>query len=384
MVAQQSSFIVFSDDWGEHPSSCQHIFRNIPDEYRVLWVNTIGMRNPTLTIGDVKKIFFKSLRMFRGLFENRREVDLPTNFYVIQPPQLPFSNIPLIRWINRTLVCSSLKKYVAAMEITSPIIVATAPNACDYIGQLGEEKVVYYCVDDFTEWPGLEKELVRSMEEELIRKTDVFIATSDELYEKLSTGGKEVHLLTHGVDYKFFRKKVDQEHYLLQDIPKPRVGYFGLFDKRSDQDLIVGLADRMPDISFVITGNVEVDTSRLKEKKNIFFTGSIPYSELPDMACGWEVCILPYRINKLTDAIQPLKLKEYLATGKPVISTPIKEAVKLSPYLMIARASQEWEKGIRDNIHGTSPELKDKIQLFLQKESWGSKTESFFKICLEG
>ncbi|MBI4681393.1 MAG: glycosyltransferase [Nitrospirae bacterium] len=273
---------------------------------------------------------------------------------------------------------------MAILNMEAPTCIITAINACDYIGLFNERRVVYYCVDDFSEWPGLEKKRIQSMEGELLKKADIIVATSDELYRRLSSTGKEIHLLTHGVDYEFFKKKVDQEHPLLKEIPKPRVGYFGLFDKRSDQELIAAVAERMPNFSFIITGNVEVDTAGLRAKKNIYFTGGIPYRELPAMASGWDICILPYKINKLTDSIQPLKLKEYLSTGIPVVSTPIKESVKLGMYLSIAKTPQEWEEKIKENIKGTSVKQKNQIQSFLEKESWNSKAELFFNICLKG
>lgn len=377
-------FIVFSDDFGEHPSSCQHLFRYLPGKYPVLWVNTIGMRNPKLTLRNLQKTFSKSKRMIQCLFRRKEEnASRGDNFHILQPPMLPFLNIPVIRKTNRFLVCSSVKRRLRTLKMKSPIMVTTVPNACDYAGRLGERRVIYYCVDDFSEWPGLEKELVRSMEEDLIRKSDIFIATSKNLYDRLSGYGKEVHLLTHGVDYGFFKTAPDKEHPLLERIPKPRVGYFGLFDDRSDKELLLETARRLPDVSFIITGNVETDISGLQREKNIYFTGSIPYAELPTMAKGWDVCMLPYKVNKLTDAIQPLKMKEYLATGKPVISTPIKEALNMEDYIVIAKTVDNWDEGIRMCVRGSLPAgERKKIDSFLQKESWPSKAEWFFALCL--
>jgi hypothetical protein len=96
-----------------------------------------------LTIRDAKKVFSKSVRMFRGVFEKHRENRFQSNFHVIQPPQLPFSNIHLVQGINRTLVRSLLKNFISAQEMHSQIIVATAPNACDYLGPLGEKRTIF-------------------------------------------------------------------------------------------------------------------------------------------------------------------------------------------------------------------------------------------------
>ncbi len=139
----------------------------------------------------------------------------------------------------------------------------------------------------------------------------------------------------------------------------------------------------MPDISWVITGNIESDVSSLRNYNNIYFTGSVPYHELPAMAGGWDICMLPYMVNPLTDAIQPLKIKEYLATGKPVISTPIREALRLRAQVTIAETVDDWIKSIRLLVEGISEEALAARTLFLQKESWSQKAEQFFSLCMD-
>jgi glycosyltransferase involved in cell wall biosynthesis len=200
--------------------------------------------------------------------------------------------------------------------------------------------------------------------------------------ENFKKHGKRPTLLTHGVDVDLFTNPHIEEHALLGAIPKPRVGYFGLFDDRSDQDLLHNLALLKPDVSFVITGGIETDISRLQDLKNVYFTGSIPYVEVPAMAKGYDICMLPYKLNKLTDAIQPLKFKEYFATGKPVISTPINEARNLADYVDVASSAEEWATTIQSYLDGESPRNQENRQLFLQGESWKEKSEQFLNLCL--
>lgn len=376
-------FLVFSDDFGKHPSSCQHLFSFVPVGHQVLWVNTIGMRSPRLTSRDLHKALTKSGKMLSGVF-NKKIQTSTDRIKVCQPPMLPFLNIPLIRIINKKSVTRHVSKQLVLLKMKSPICVITAPNACDYIGQFNESKIVYYCVDDFSEWPSLNKDLIKGMENELIYKSDVFIATSQNLADKLAAKGKKVHLLTHGVDSDFFRNTSKTEHPLLAGIPRPRVGYFGLFDARSDINLIKTVATRMPDISFIITGDIETDISDLRKVKNIFFTGRVPYNELPKIAYNWEICMLPYLVNILTNAIQPLKIKEYLATGKPIISTPIKEACNLGDFVIIAQTADEWERKIRSSLRKFHHEQIEKRNEFLKKESWADKAKTFFHICQYG
>lgn len=377
------SFLVLSDDWDEHPSSCQHLFRRISKKYKVLWVNTIGMRNPKLALTDFHKAVTKMRKMFNWSGD-RIQQELSSNGVVAcQPPMLPFVKLPGVRQINKATVRKSIRNRLANLGMRSPILVTTVPNACDYIGSFGESKVIYYCVDDFSEWPGMEKKMVRKMEDGLVGKSDSLVATSQKLFDRLAGSGKPTYLLTHGVNTEFFQQNVAREHALLNGIPSPRVGYYGLFDERSDHDLLAELARRMPDVSFVITGRVESFTLPQKKIPNVYFTGSVPYGELPAMIKGWDVLILPYLMNDLTEAISPLKLKEYLAAGKPVVSSPIPEVVKMREYVLLARTAEEWEKHLRscllqpDSVERMSPDR------LLQDETWEKKAEEFLRICRE-
>ncbi len=179
-------------------------------------------------------------------------------------------------------------------------------------------RVVYYCVDDFTKWPGFDIELVREMEHHLIQRADVIVAASPKLRDRLAKWGKPVHLLTHGVDFDHFGSSVLVEHHCLAGIRKPRVGFFGLVDSRMDQQLLCDVAKRMPEVSFVLAGPVQASVRQLTMCGNIHLPGPIPYLELPAFVSGMDVLCVPYKSGHLGDSLSPLKLKEYLVTGKPI------------------------------------------------------------------
>ena len=379
---QQLAFLVFSDDWGEHPSSCQHIFKHIVKEHKVLWVNTIGMRNPKLSITDFGKVFYKIRKMIFGTGSSIEQSLHPPNLKVCQPLMLPYANFLLVRKLNKYLVVRSVQSKMAEFKMGKAIFVTTVPNACDFVGKFGAKKNVYYCVDDFTEWPGMEHDLVRLMEMKLIEKTDCFIATSQKLYEKLLPYGKPIKLLSHGVDVELFRNMEIEEHSLLKNIPKPRVGYYGLFDERSDQRLLADLAARLPDVSIVITGRVETDVSLLIEAPNIYFTGAVPYHDLPSIVAGWEACILPYKRNKLTESISPLKLKEYIATGKPIIASPIQELSQYAEYLDLCESTQAWVRIIKRILTSQLFSNKNERKESIEQESWEIKANFFLDFIL--
>ncbi|MER2603608.1 MAG: glycosyltransferase [Candidatus Competibacter phosphatis] len=374
-------FIVFSDDWGVHPSSCQHLFRQVAASHRVLWVNTIGMRNPTLSWTDAKKAMMKVSRMLRRARSSGEGSSTNPKVDVCQPAMLPFSSLSLVRYFNRHSVVTAVRGRTRALGMDRPVIVSTVPNACDYIESLDRSYVVYYCVDDFTQWPGLQHDLVREMEGRLVAQADLLVATSEQLYRRLVATGKPSHLLSHGVDLDLFGQPAQEEHPCLAGVARPRAGYFGLFDERSDQRLLAALAARMKDFSFVLTGPVAVNVAGLAANPNIRFTGAVNYEELPKVIAGLDVLILPYVVNDFTATISPLKLKEYLVTGRPVVSTPIAEAKALREHVMIAGTLDDWIMALRSALAEDTVGRRRRMLGLLRDDTWAAKAETFISFC---
>jgi glycosyltransferase involved in cell wall biosynthesis len=379
---QWPSFIVFSEDWGEHPSSCQHLFRRIAMDHPVLWVNTVGMRTPRLSWSDFDKARIKVAKMLSGTRGGQRARAESLNLRVTQPKMLPFPNA-FVRMLNRRSVVAAVTRAAADFGISKPIIVCAVPNACDFVDALGRQRVVYYCVDDFTQWPGLDHRLVREMDQRMIDASDVLIATSTKLESRLSMSGKPTHLLHHGVDLELFSRQGATEHRVLANIPGPRAGYFGLFDNRNDLELIAAVARRLPDISFVFTGPVTADATSLRSLPNIHFTGPVPYHELPDLIRGLQVLFIPYLVNDFTDSISPLKLREYLATGKPIVTTPMAEARPLAAHMTLAAGAEAWESALRDALRAHI-DSREGLAEMLRNDSWDAKARDFLNMCTDG
>ena len=374
-------FLVFSDDWGGHKSSCQHIFGHIAKNHRVLWVNTVGMRSPTLTATDVRKAVHKLSRMLMWKREIVRE-ERPRQFVMVcQPFMLPFGRCDSIRRLNARSVTRSVRAQLARTGIERPVIVTTVPNTGDYADLLGDSLVVYYCVDDFSLWPGLDAEIVRDMEQRLVARADVILAASDESYRRLSLSGKPTYLIPHGVDLAHFSAKVEIEHPVLKTIPEPRVGFFGLIDGRMDQTLVSDVARRMPDYSFVFAGPRDATAQNLATGQNVHFIGQIRYEDLPALIAGLEVLVIPYKTGSLANVLSPLKLREYLATGKPIVSTPIAAARDWAQYVAVASDAEGWMKTISALIRNGPRATTSDIQLTLSKESWEQRASTLLNIC---
>ena len=375
-------FLVFSDDWGEHPSSCQHIFKEIAKDYRVVWVNTIGMRNPTLTLRDLKKAAKKILKMVRLNRCKRRAATQLENIAICQPLMLPFTRSRFARRFNRWSVTRRVVSELKSRTINEPIIVTTVPNAAEYPKLLRSGSTIYYCVDDFFRWPGLDSMRVNEMEEDLIGYADVIIAASDSLAKKFESSNLPVYILTHGVDVEHFQNLNTTEHLKLLTINRPRIGFFGLVDDRMDWALIDAIARDAKGISFVFAGKVDATAGRLPKRQNIHFLGNVEYSELPSFIVGMEVLMIPYKTTGIGEMIAPLKLKEYLCTGKPVLVTPFSEMRRYAPPVRIAKTPEEWSEALNAVLNQLNCEEHRQITSDLKSESWCEKAKAFIEIAM--
>jgi len=375
-MLENQNFIVFSDDWGRHPSSCQHLFSKIAAKNRVLWVNTIGMRLPKVSSYDFSRILDKLFSCAK-----RRE-QREGNIIVYSPFMTPFSNIPIFRKLNKKLLISGIGKCLKKYKMGNPILITTVPNICDVVGYLGEKKAVYYCVDDFTKWHGVMKELMTEMENELLNKVDLILATSENLYANKKSSRCSTFLLSHGVDIDHFKKGSLPETVVppqIQRIKRPIIGYFGLFDPRLDIELLKYVLRVHPEWSLVILGKSMISGGHFRHYNNIHFLGSVEYELLPNYTRAFDVCMLPYLIDKLTININPLKLREYLAIGKPVVVTKLPEVEKYKNIIKIAENKEQFVKFIESSLIEDSKGDARKRQEAVRAETWENKVEEMSK-----
>lgn len=363
------NIVCFSDDWGRHPSSCQHLMGRLSQKNKVLWVNTIGMRNPTLTKYDILRIGEKILSWLKPL---RR---VHKNLYVYSVPMLPYNNLKMVRWLNKQGMIITLKWLLRYLKMKDPILWTSVPNVVDIVGLIGERKDVFYCYDEFSKWPGISHKIVTQMEQELIEKVDLILTTSTKLYQEKKSSKCHTYLLPHGVDLEHFAKVSNEETEIAEEIlniKKPIIGFYGVIDERMDRELIRYIASSLPDVSIVFLGRRLIN---LPEAKNIHFLDEVPYERLPNYVKAFDVCIIPYLVNELSKYINPLKFKEYLATGKPVVSTPLEEVLKYKEVIKIAANKEDFVNRIKWAIKEDKKETIKKRQNSVKNESWETKVE---------
>jgi glycosyltransferase involved in cell wall biosynthesis len=325
------NIVCLASNWFEHPTSKHHVMRILAEHNHVLWVNYHASRRPKLGGRDARII----ARRLRQVCGGARRVS-PT-LDVLSPLLVPMPDSWLARHVNGRVLARQIR---AALRRTgrpqSPQVAARptqlwlfTPDVPELIGLLPAERVVYYCVDDFGAFAGFDPALVAELERRTIAASDVVVASSTKLYEQCRPQHGNTHLVLHGVDYEHFAAAADLSPDAIPDdikhLPRPVLGYFGLISDYVDLELLAQAARHRPDWSFVLIGEARCDLGCLRGLSNVHVLGGRAYEELPAYCRGFDVGLVPFRMNRLTRAVNPIKLREYLAAGLPVVSAPLPE-----------------------------------------------------------
>lgn len=372
--ARGGSLLVFADDWGRHPSSCQHLVRRLLARHATYWVNTIGTRTPRLEWATV----VRGLEKVRQWVRQARESEAgPANLRVLNPKMWPWCGSALGRRLNRQLLVRQLTPLLRSLP-EPPVVVTTIPIVSELIGRLPVQRWVYYCVDDFSQWPGLDQDTLRQMEERLVRGADRIVAVSETLQDRLAGMGRTSHLLTHGVDLDFW---AGQEHTsavpALEGLERPLVVFWGVLDRRMDTAFLERLSAGMTAGTIVLAGPSDGHDPALDRLARVRRLGSLPFAQLPALAREAAVLVMPYADLPVTRAIQPLKLKEYLATGKPVVVRDLPATRAWADGLDLADSPDEFARAVLTRLETGLPAEQRRARGRLASESWVQKAKAF-------
>ncbi len=329
-------FVVFSDDWGRHPSSSQHLFRRIAREHRVLWVETIGLRSPRLNRADFQRaleIGRDWLRPDAHSAAERPWCETPPQLHRYRPLMHPFYGTRVGAALNDAWVAARVRSRAHALGFTRPVLLTTVPNVAGLVGHLDERCAVYYCVDDFETWPGYAGGAIRALETKLVSRVQGLVATAEALVEKHGRPGLPVLRLPHGVDAAHFGAPQDPPA-ALSSVPRPRLLSLGLWDERVDAGLLAAVLEARPTWQLVMVGKRTAPPTALDAHPRVLSVPPVSYGEVPGWLQHADVLLVPYVRNAQTDTINPLKLRELLATGRPVAATALPEIVRLGESLV--------------------------------------------------
>lgn len=315
--------LVFSDDWGRHPSSCQHLMARIAVRRPVIWVNTIGTRPFKMDMRSFARAAEKFGQWFSPFEKNRWQSTLPpagsNPAALLSPLMWPSFRSRGLRALNRRLMLHALRPVLAELP-TRPIVVTTLPIVSDLVGAIPARAWIYYCVDDFSVWPGYDGPTLSAMERELVPKVERIVAVSDELVDRIGLLGKRASLLTHGVDLDRWCGATGSEPVAeLAGLEPPYVVFWGTIDRRLDLAVLRALSQSLSHGSIVLFGPADSPSPEILELERVHLRPAVAFERLPAIGAAARVLIMPYADMPATRMLQPLKLKEYLASGRPAV-----------------------------------------------------------------
>ncbi len=373
--------LCFSHDWTGDPLSKTHLMRVLSKDNRILWINAIANRMPTASTQDVRRIFSKLKRFTEPV----KEVE--PNIFVLNPLAIPTYGSSFVRRFNQRFLLSQVKKAMRKLRFEKPLNMVFNPAAGLLAGKLDESGIIYYCVDDYTEFTGVANGL-KEIEEDLFRKSDLVIVSAEKLFDDKKKFNENTFIIRHGTDWRHFRKSLDEQTVVpdeIKDLPKPVIGFHGLLADWVDYELIKKIAGHFKDGSIVLIGKIAVDAEEkvkvLDKLENVYFLGRKPYETLPAYCKGFDVALNPFVINDLTLAANPLKVREYLAAGLPVVSTDIPE-VRILEYCSVGRDHGHFIEQIEKALE--NPVEREIISDSIRSQSWEAKVDELRVIIEKG
>lgn len=224
-----------------------------------------------------------------------------------------------------------LDEFMAENAVSDYVLWYYTPMMVSWTDTLTPKAVVFDVMDELSAFADASPELL-GREEKLLKKADLVFAGGRSLYEGKKDRHPSVYFLASSVDIAHFAqaRQPPPEPADQKDIPHPRLGFFGVLDERVDWNLLAAVADLRPDWQWIMVGPVsgKISESILPQRPNIHYLGGKEYAELPSYLAGWDVAVMPFAINEATRFISPTKTPEYLAGGKPVVSTPILDVIR--------------------------------------------------------
>ncbi len=376
------SIVCFAgEDWWYHnPHSKNHILKRLARHNRVLFVNSITMGLPSTRNPE---FFQKIRRKLKSYLRWLRKV--PDGLWVMTPINMPFYGSWFGRFLNRVLLFVQLRLVMLLLNFRNPIIWVAIPTAADIVSSLGGSLLVYQVSDkyDANEDSALSPSIIRDMDARLKRDAAVVMFSGRKLYEE--TDVRHRYFLEQAVDFERFANLPAETPADMAKIPRPVLGYIGSVDWYTmDIPLIKHVAQVRPDWHWVFIGG-KSNAVQLSAP-NIHFLGPKPYAELPGYYRNIDVCVMPWdQKNVFTSYGSAIKVREYLATGIPVVISPLYEYLQ-TPGVRIYRSTDEFIALVTDALASDTPHDRELRQDAVRDSTWDVRARevaSLFRRLLE-
>lgn len=377
-VLQGESILSFSlERWSHVWRSRHHIMSNLARNNKVLFTSSpYYVRDALRDLGDANE-------------EATGVTKITNNLHAYIPPRwLPtiFRYPKLDRQISALRV-RHIRSVMRRLAMKQPILYIWHPSFADVAGAFNEALVVYHCYDEYSSFDASnsESEIQEAQERALLKRADIVFTVSDKVRERRLAFNPNIHVVNNGVDYPLFSRAQDAQTVVpndLRGIRRPIIGLVTTLTSITDIGLLRQVFQRRPDWSFVFIGLDKTPEHLMSEELNAFqrlpnvhVIGRRTLQEIPAYLKGCDVCAIPWVINELSLSGSPLKLYEYLASGKPVVSTPLHHLLPLGSVIAFASNANEWIAAIEAALRGDGHGTIDARQSIARENTWEKKVD---------
>ena len=366
-------------DWDtELWTNQQHLMSRLARENRVLFVESLGLRQPQLAGRDLARI---ARRLRRGLAPPRAAAGL----HVLSPLVLPLHAHAAIRALNRRLLRAQVSRAARALGMSRPILWAYVPQANALIEALDPKLVVYHCVDDIAAQAGVDTESFRAVERRFAARADLVLASAPALAVRMRELSRNVLYAPNVADTELFARALERSPSHPGDpavaaLARPCIVFTGaIVAKKLDVPLLAALARARPGWSFALVGPVRAgdpgtDVSALSKEPNIHLLGTRTYEQLPGVLRAADAGLIPYAHNALTESIFPMKVYEYLAAGLPVVATPLPALAEVAE-IATAPDAEGIARLLEEALASDSPERRTERSRAAAAHSWDRRLQ---------
>ncbi len=369
------------DYWNSNPGSPVQIMNTIGKRgHPVLWINSIGMNLPRLRRRGLARRVLLRLRSWSRWLRSARP-----GFHVLSPVVLPLFGNRWIEKLNDQWLLWQIRLAYRILGFRRPLNLVCMPSFAGAVARLPRSEMIYYYTDKYDSYRDITaKAAIASRDEALFNSADLVLCASEKIYQGLKDKRSGVHYLPHAVDFDHFQAVLQQDTEMPDDlahIPSPRIGYFGSLTDSNDIEMIHHCATRDPALQFVLIGRVLSDYSLIENLPNVHLLGFKPYAEIPLYGKYFDVAFMNWKMTEWIRHCSPVKTKEYLSLGLPVVSVPIEElATQFADVVLLADSGPTFLAAIHAALANDSPVLHQQRIDLVRNDSWTTRVEQIFDL----
>lgn len=348
------------------------------DGFRVLYVDTLGLRSPHLR--DWRRILFRLRNRLQpprpGAAERGSMLSVPRptpGVQVLSPLLLPFLDSRLARRANLLSLVPALRRRLALLGPECPVLWVYLPTwtVLQCVRRLPHRALVYEAIDALGSNPAGVSRDFHAAEREILRRADLVLTTSESLYAERAPHNPNTHWVPAGVAASFFAPGPAARE--VTAIPGPRLGFFGTLDHRLDLPLLADLARQRPEWSWVLIGPQRADLGALLRHQNVHWLGPRPHAQLPSYLAALDVVVLPYALDEFTRHVHPAKIYECLALGKPVVATALPSLAPLAGLVRLVADRDRFSGAVAEAVVEADPELRARRVAVARQNAWETR-----------